>query len=173
VVGSERTAGRLGDAVGVEQTEIDARRSVVRGADGPGERAQVRAHTKAAFALAERLRDRWSLASAGFDNARLAVYEGGSPWIDHGCKECTGADRRGRQPKPKRPRLTTAPSSQRFWLLRDLQQLISIDDSHWADSGTVAALRTLPMRLMGLPMPGRSRFARRAKRHRSCTRSNR
>ena len=52
---------------------------------------------------------------------------------------------------------------QRFWLLRDLQQLleraaldspllISIDDAHWADSGTVAAIRTLPMRLMGLPI---------------------
>jgi DNA-binding CsgD family transcriptional regulator len=61
--------------------------------------------------------------------------------------------------------LTTlhARPEQRFWLLRDLQQLleraaleapllISIDDSHWADGGTVAALRTLPMRLMGLPI---------------------
>jgi DNA-binding CsgD family transcriptional regulator/tetratricopeptide (TPR) repeat protein len=61
--------------------------------------------------------------------------------------------------------LTTlrAQPEQRFWLLRDLQQLleraalespllISIDDTHWADSGTVAALRTLPMRLMGLPI---------------------
>ncbi|MFL5963772.1 MAG: AAA family ATPase [Gaiellaceae bacterium] len=61
--------------------------------------------------------------------------------------------------------LTTlhAQPEQRFWLLRDLQQLleraaldspllISIDDSHWADGGTVAALRTLPMRLMGLPI---------------------
>jgi DNA-binding CsgD family transcriptional regulator len=61
--------------------------------------------------------------------------------------------------------LTTlhAQAEQRFWLLRDLQQLleraalespllISIDDAHWADGGTVAALRTLPMRLMGLPI---------------------
>jgi DNA-binding CsgD family transcriptional regulator len=56
-----------------------------------------------------------------------------------------------------------AQPEQRFWLLRDLQQLlersalesplvISIDDAHWADSGTVAALRTLPLRLMGLPI---------------------
>ncbi|TML83661.1 MAG: hypothetical protein E6G09_08460 [Actinobacteria bacterium] len=56
-----------------------------------------------------------------------------------------------------------AQPEQRFWLLRDLQQLleraalespllISIDDAHWADSGTVAAIRTLPMRLMGLPI---------------------
>jgi DNA-binding CsgD family transcriptional regulator len=61
--------------------------------------------------------------------------------------------------------LTTlhARPEQRFWLLHDLQQLleraaleapllISIDDSHWADAGTIAALRTLPMRLMGLPI---------------------
>jgi DNA-binding CsgD family transcriptional regulator/tetratricopeptide (TPR) repeat protein len=58
--------------------------------------------------------------------------------------------------------LHTQPE-QRFWLLRDLQRLleqaalespllISIDDSQWADGGTVAALRTLPMRLMGLPI---------------------
>ncbi len=56
-----------------------------------------------------------------------------------------------------------ARPEQRFWLLRDLQQLleraaleapllISIDDAQWADSGTIAALRTLPMRLMGLPI---------------------
>jgi DNA-binding CsgD family transcriptional regulator len=55
------------------------------------------------------------------------------------------------------------PPEQRYWLLRDLQQLleraalespllIAIDDAHWADGGTVAALRTLPMRLMGLPI---------------------
>ena len=61
--------------------------------------------------------------------------------------------------------LATPPPQpeQRFWLLRDLQQLleraavetpllIAIDDAHWADGGTVAALRTLPMRLMGLPI---------------------
>src|SRR5260370_2836694 len=56
-----------------------------------------------------------------------------------------------------------AQPEQRLWLLRDLQALleraplespllISIDDAHWADGGTVAALRTLPMRLMGLPI---------------------
>jgi len=56
-----------------------------------------------------------------------------------------------------------AQPEQRFWLLRDLQQLleraalespllIALDDAHWADNGTVAAVRTLPMRLMGLPI---------------------
>jgi predicted ATPase len=56
-----------------------------------------------------------------------------------------------------------AQPEQRFWLLRDLQQLlersalespllVSIDDAQWADGGTVAAIRTLPMRLMGLPI---------------------
>ena len=52
---------------------------------------------------------------------------------------------------------------QRFWLLRDLQALleraalespllIAVDDAHWVDGGTVAAIRTLPMRLIGLPI---------------------
>jgi DNA-binding CsgD family transcriptional regulator len=56
-----------------------------------------------------------------------------------------------------------AQPEQRFWLLRDLQQLleraalespllIAVDDAHWADSGTIAALRTLPEQLMGLPI---------------------
>jgi hypothetical protein len=75
-----------------------------------------------------------------------ALFDGTEPLLDFG-------------------ELTTlhAQREQRFWLLRDLQQLleraaldqpllISIDDAHWADSGTVAALRTLPMRLMGLPI---------------------
>jgi DNA-binding CsgD family transcriptional regulator len=56
-----------------------------------------------------------------------------------------------------------AQPEQRFWLLRDLQQLleraalespllISIDDAHWVDGGTTAAIRTLPTRLVGLPI---------------------
>jgi tetratricopeptide (TPR) repeat protein len=65
-------AGQAGD----EQTEINARRSIVWALMASGELEQIRAHTLAGFALAERLRDRWSLASAGFDNARLAIYEG-------------------------------------------------------------------------------------------------
>jgi DNA-binding CsgD family transcriptional regulator len=71
----------------------------------------------------------------------------------------------GTEPLLDPAELTTlhARPEQRFWLLHDLQQLleraalespllISIDDSHWADSGTIAALRTLPTRLMGLPI---------------------
>jgi len=56
-----------------------------------------------------------------------------------------------------------AQAEQRFWLLRDLQQLleraalttpllIAIDDAQWGDGGTIAALRTLPTRLVGLPI---------------------
>src|ERR1700733_4509331 len=75
-----------------------------------------------------------------------ALFDGAEPLLDPGGLSALHA-----QPE------------QRFWLLRDLQQLleqaalespllISIDDSHWADSGTVAAIRTLPMRLLGLPI---------------------
>src|SRR6202030_1745383 len=56
-----------------------------------------------------------------------------------------------------------AHPEQRFWLLHDLQELlergahdspllIAIDDCHWADSGTAAALRSLPLRLSGSPI---------------------
>jgi DNA-binding CsgD family transcriptional regulator len=52
---------------------------------------------------------------------------------------------------------------QRYWLLQDLQamleraalggpMLISLDDLQWADSGTAAALRALPVRLAGTPI---------------------
>ena len=52
---------------------------------------------------------------------------------------------------------------QRYWLLQDLQALleraaldgpllISLDDQQWADSGTAAALRALPVRLADLPV---------------------
>src|SRR2546422_1438832 len=71
-----------------------------------------------------------------------ALFDGAEPLLDPG----------GLSTLHARP-------EQRFWLLRDLQQLleraalespllISIDDCHWADGGTVAAIRTLPMRLM-------------------------
>ena len=56
-----------------------------------------------------------------------------------------------------------AEPEQRFWLLRDLQQLleraalaspllVAIDDAHWADGGTIAAIRALAMRLTDLPI---------------------
>jgi len=75
-----------------------------------------------------------------------ALFDGAEPLLDPGSLSTLHA-----QPE------------QRFWLLRDLQQLleraalrspllIAIDDAHWGDSGTIAALRTLPMRLMGLPI---------------------
>src|SRR5271163_3501401 len=52
---------------------------------------------------------------------------------------------------------------QRYWLLQDLQALlersalegpllVSLDDLQWADSGTAAALRELPVRLADLPI---------------------
>ncbi len=75
-----------------------------------------------------------------------ALFDGADPLLDPGS-------------------LSTLPAQpeQRFWLLRDLQQqleraalksplLIAVDDAQWGDGGTIAALRTLPMRLMGLPI---------------------
>src|SRR5256714_14106308 len=75
-----------------------------------------------------------------------ALFDGAEPLLDPGALSTLHA----------RP-------EQRFWWLHALQQLlecsalespllISIDDSRWADGGTVAALRPLPMRLMGLPI---------------------
>jgi DNA-binding CsgD family transcriptional regulator len=75
-----------------------------------------------------------------------ALFDGTEPLLDPGALSTLHA-----QPE------------QRFWLLRDLQQLleraalespllIAVDDAHWADAGTVAAIRTLPTRLMGLPI---------------------
>ena len=74
------------------------------------------------------------------------LFDGPSPLLDR--RELTGL--------PSRP-------EQRFWLLRDLEAmleraalasplLICIDDVQWADSGTAAALRTLPSQLAGLPI---------------------
>jgi len=75
-----------------------------------------------------------------------ALFDGGDPLLD-----------------PDSLSTLHAQPEQRFWLLRDLQQLleraalkspllIAIDDAQWADSGTIAALRALPMRLVGLPI---------------------
>jgi DNA-binding CsgD family transcriptional regulator len=58
--------------------------------------------------------------------------------------------------------LRSAPE-QRYWVLQDIQAmleraaldgplLISLDDLQWADSGTAAALRALPVRLADLPV---------------------
>ncbi len=60
------------------------------------------------------------------------------------------------------PELHSLPE-QRYWLLQDLQAmleraaldgplLISLDDLQWADGGTAAALRALPVRLAGMPI---------------------
>jgi DNA-binding CsgD family transcriptional regulator len=58
---------------------------------------------------------------------------------------------------------THAAPEQRFWLLHDIEALleqaasrspllICLDDLHWADNGTAAALRALPTRVASLPI---------------------
>src|SRR5437667_1386952 len=122
---------------------------VVEGAAGMG-KSRLLAEV-AAIARSLGIRVGRSAADPGETMVELAallaaLFDGAEPLLDPGGLSALHA----------RP-------EQRFWLLRDLQQLleraaleapllISIDDSHWADGGTVAALRTLPMRLMGLPI---------------------
>jgi AAA ATPase domain len=71
----------------------------------------------------------------------------------------------GRSPLLERTALadTHASPEQRYWLLQDLEALLEraalkepflvcLDDVQWADSGTAAALRTLPAHLAALPI---------------------
>ena len=71
----------------------------------------------------------------------------------------------GSEPLLDRTALGSAHASreQRYWVLQDIQTLleqaalhqpilICLDDLQWADSGTLAAVRTLPARLASLPV---------------------
>ncbi|MFI5776004.1 AAA family ATPase [Nocardia sp. NPDC051570] len=70
----------------------------------------------------------------------------------------------GSAPLLDRSALPTARSGpeQRYWLVQDLESLLEgaatiplvvcLDDLQWADSGTLAALRTLPARLASVPI---------------------
>ncbi|MEY9928567.1 DNA-binding CsgD family transcriptional regulator [Catenulispora sp. GP43] len=70
----------------------------------------------------------------------------------------------GREPLLSRSDLPAPPQpDQRFWLLRDIEALLEakalqsplavcVDDAHWADAGTAAALRELPLRLRDVPI---------------------
>ena len=75
-----------------------------------------------------------------------ALFEGRAPLLD---RSALGDSHASRQ--------------QRYWLLQDIQTLleqsalrqpilICLDDLQWADSGTRAAIRTLPARLASLPV---------------------
>lgn len=72
---------------------------------------------------------------------------------------------RGPAPVLDRSALADSPASreQRYWLLQDIQALLEqvalrqpvlvcLDDLQWADSGTAAAVRSLPARLAALPV---------------------
>ena len=113
------------------------------GQEPPARRGRRRSLAASASesAAAQPIRARRSSSSR---RCSAALFDGAEPLLDPG-----GLSTLHAQPE------------QRFWLLRDLQQLleraalespllISIDDAHWADGGTVAAIRTLPMRLIGI-----------------------
>jgi hypothetical protein len=59
-----------------EHTEIAAHRCITWAATATGEREQAGSHTERTLALAQRLRERWWLASASYDSARLSLYVG-------------------------------------------------------------------------------------------------
>jgi DNA-binding CsgD family transcriptional regulator/tetratricopeptide (TPR) repeat protein len=71
----------------------------------------------------------------------------------------------GREPLLSRQELppTQPEPNQRFWLLRDIEAILEknalqsplavcVDDAHWVDAGTAAALRELPLRLRDVPI---------------------
>ncbi|MFJ3307404.1 LuxR C-terminal-related transcriptional regulator [Streptomyces sp. NPDC086549] len=71
----------------------------------------------------------------------------------------------GREPLLSRKELPPAQPqpTERFWLLRDIEALLEksalrsplavcVDDAHWVDAGTAAALRELPLRLRDVPI---------------------
>jgi DNA-binding CsgD family transcriptional regulator len=75
-----------------------------------------------------------------------ALFEGNEPLLDRSAV-----------------RYTHASGEQRYWILQDIQTLlehaarsrpilICLDDLQWADSGTLAAIRSLPARLACLPI---------------------
>jgi len=66
----------LAQAVGDLHSELPARRAVAWALTATGEREDARSHLVAALVHAERLRERWWLASATYDNELLSLYEG-------------------------------------------------------------------------------------------------
>jgi tetratricopeptide (TPR) repeat protein len=66
----------LARQAGDVHTEVPARRSVAWALTATGEREHARSHAAAALALAERLHERWWLASVTYDDELLCLYGG-------------------------------------------------------------------------------------------------
>jgi DNA-binding SARP family transcriptional activator len=69
-------AVEMARAAGDLERELPARRAVGWALRAKGEREQARIQTEAALARTEELRERWWLASAGWDDGLLSLYEG-------------------------------------------------------------------------------------------------
>jgi DNA-binding CsgD family transcriptional regulator len=122
---------------------------VIEGAAGLGKTALLAAAEQAAADLGFRTgRGTADPIDAAVDLAVLleALFDGERPLLDRSALKAVHAS-----------------PEQRFWRLYDIEALleqaalggpllICLDDLQWADNGTAAALRTLPQRLMDLPV---------------------
>jgi DNA-binding CsgD family transcriptional regulator len=125
--------------------------SVVIIEGGPGLGKTVLLQTALAGAESMAFRTGWGTADPIDGVVELAalieaLFDGAPPLLDRAALSEVHASR-----------------EQRFWLLHDIQALleqaalegpllICLDDLQWADSGTAAALRSLPQRLVGVPV---------------------
>jgi len=87
----------LAQQAGDLHSELSACRPVAWAFTATGEREHARTHLRSAFAHAEKLRERWWLASASYDSALLSLYEG--DW--RGAREMTEL---GLATQPRDPR---------------------------------------------------------------------
>ena len=122
---------------------------VIEGAAGLGKTALLHAAERAAAELGFRTgRGTADPIDAAVDLAALleALFDGERPLLDRAALSAVHTS-----------------TEQRFWRLYDIEALleqaalggpllICLDDLQWADNGTAAALRTLPQRLMDLPV---------------------
>ena len=126
----------LAQRVGDLHSELQARRAVAWALTATGEREDARSHLAVALVHAERLRERWWLASASYDSELLALYEG--DWS--GAREMAELG------------LVTQPRDPRHLALRAVLEYAMGDFD--AGAGYIARLQEV---VQSVPPPGPSR----------------